>query len=271
MTRNDSTSPILRVPEWTQRFPWLWHGFSTRAGGVSSVYGAAEGRSGELNLGYTTEDDPERVCENRLRLVEWVSGSRATPLVVLRQIHSGTSVALRSEEPLWKEPPQADGILSDRPGVLLAVQTADCIPVLVADPERRVVATFHAGWRGTVQRIVEEGIARMQAEYGCAPEQLVAAIGPGIGGCCYAVGEELRTRFTAQFLYADVLFRSSAEGELFLELREANRRQLLDAGVRADQIEVAGGCTQCDAQRFFSYRGQMCRTGRMMSVIGIGN
>ena len=270
----DSISDLLiPVPEWRREMPWLWHGFSTRLGGVSVAYGAADAAHGDLNLGFTAEDDTESVRENRRRLVERVSGSAETRLAVIRQIHSGASVVLRAGEPLWSESPQADGILSDQPGVLLAVQTADCIPVLVADRERRVVAAFHAGWRGTAQRIVEQGVARMRAEFGSQPEHLVAAIGPGIGGCCYAVGEELHARFRAEFDDGATLFRRSTgetfAGELFLDLTEANRRQLLAAGVVAQRIAIIGGCTACQPQRFFSHRAQRGRTGRMMSVIGM--
>ena len=273
MTMDSISDLLIPVPEWRREMPWLWHGFSTRLGGVSVAYGAADAAHGDLNLGFTAEDDTESVRENRRRLVERVSGSAETRLAVIRQIHSGASVVLRAGEPLWSESPQADGILSDQPGVLLAVQTADCIPVLVADRERRVVAAFHAGWRGTAQRIVEQGVARMRTEFGSQPEHLVAAIGPGIGGCCYAVGEELHARFRAEFDDGAALFRRSTgetfAGELFLDLTEANRRQLLAAGVVAQRIAIIGGCTACQPQRFFSHRAQRGRTGRMMSVIGV--
>ena len=259
---------LLRVASWERELPWLWHGFSTRLGGVSVVYGAEDERGGDLNLGFTVEDEAERVRENRRRLVERATGSAETRLAMIRQVHSGVSVELRVDEPLWSDASEADGVMSNQAGVLLAVQTADCIPVLVADPDRRVVAAFHAGWRGTAQRIVEHGVAQMRARFGCAPERLVAAIGPGIGGCCYTVGEELQARFGEQFAYAQTLFRRTARG-LFLDLTEANRRQLLEAGVLSDRIEQVGGCTACQPERFFSHRAQRGRTGRMMSVIGI--
>ena len=265
-----SSSMVLAVHEWSARFPWLWHGFSTRAGGVSAVY-SQDAQSCDLNLGLTAEDDPACVGENRLRLAERVSGLRGTPLVGIRQIHSGASVTLRRNQALWSEAPQADGILSDQPGVLLAVQTADCIPVLVVDGNQRVVAAFHAGWRGTVQRIVEQGIAQMRSEFGSQPEHLVAAIGPGIGACCYSVGEELVERFTQQFTYAEHLVQRTEAGTQMLDLTEANRRQLLATGIDAGQITTVGGCTCCQPQRFFSHRGQHGRTGRMMSVVGIAH
>jgi hypothetical protein len=177
--------------------------------------------------------------------------------------------------------------------VLLGIQTADCIPVLVADRKRRVVAAFHAGWRGTVKRIVESGVGRMRLRYGSRPEDLMAAIGPGIGPCCYSVGEETRSEFESQFAYADELFREVYDSDpvrtrypmlfltqrapghseigpsLHLDLVEANRRQLLAAGLRQTSIQIVGGCTSCQRELFFSHRGSEGRAGRMMSVIGI--
>jgi len=264
----------LQLPEWVSRHPWLWHGFSTRLSGVSSAY-SADGSPSDLNLGFTSEDVRENVLENRLRLAEAVSGSRQTPLVSIHQVHSGVSLVFRRGDPPWAEIPQADGVLTDAPGLLLAVQTADCIPVLVADPSHRVVAAFHAGWRGTVQRIVEHGVAHMAAEFGSDPGSLIAAIGPGIGACCYTVGPELRDRFEQSFSYADDLFLP-ASPEIpdqprawKLDLIEANRRQLLAAGLSPGSIATLGGCTACQPTRFFSHRAQHGRAGRMMSLIGI--
>jgi YfiH family protein len=167
---------------------------------------------------------------------------------------------------------QGDGLLTDVPGVLLGVGTADCVPVLVADVRKRVVAAFHAGWRGTVARIVEQGIGRMGAEYGSRPEDLVAAVGPSIGSCCYAVGEEVRSEFGGHFGYAEELFRGVDGGQVHLDLWEANRRQLLDAGVA--RTAMVGECTACarDAGgglRYFSHRGERGVAGRMLSVVGV--
>ena len=288
-----SVDSLLRVARWEHEMPWLWHGFSTRMGGVSVAYGAENEARGDLNLGFTAEDEAERVGENRRRLAAMATGSAETRLAVIRQIHSGISVELRAGEPLWSEAPQADGVLSDQAGVLLAVQTADCIPVLVADRKRRVVAAFHAGWRGTVKRIVETGIGRMRLEFGSRPEDLTAAIGPGIGACCYSVGDEVLSEFESQFAYARELFHEVDSADevrrkypmLFLtqrapghspmgpfphvDLAEANRRQLLDTGLKAAAIHVVGGCTSCDRELFFSHRASQGHAGRMLSVIGI--
>jgi len=262
---------FFAVPGW-RNFDWLWHGFSTRIGGVSRVYlpdPEAEHAPGELNLGYTALDKRENVLENRSRLVEAVTGSRETPLATLRQVHSRISVVLeRGEETDFAISREADGILTNRSGVLLGVQTADCIPVLVADPVARAVGAFHAGWRGTVERIVELGVGRMVEEFGSDPGNLVAAIGPGIGACCYTVGGEVRARFENGFSYSEELFSQSSD-DLRLNLIEANRRQLLAAGVTADAISVVGGCTSCQPELFYSHRASGGHAGRMMAVIGI--
>lgn len=272
----------------------MWHGFSTRRGGASRAY-CADNAPGDLNLGFTFDDDRENVLRNRILLAEAVTGDATTPLAMLRQIHSnvlviGVAAACGEGNTLGK----GDGLMTDRPGVLLGIQTADCIPVLVADSRRRVVAAFHAGWRGTAKRIVENGVGRMRLEYGCRPEDMVAAIGPGILACCYAVGEEVFSEFESQFTYGAELFRevyaidpvrtkypmlfltqrapghSSIGPSLHVDLVEANRRQLLAAGLNANVIEVVGACTHCHPEMFFSHRGSHGRCGRMLSVIGIG-
>jgi len=271
---------------------WLWHGFSTRKGGESRAYCPVDA-AGELNLGFTEADDRETVVRNRRLLAEAITGNAATPLITVRQFHSNLIVSVRESDAARSQPAKADGAMTDEPGLLLGIQTADCIPVLVADRKRRVVAAFHAGWRGTVKRIVEMGIGRMRLEYGCRPEDLSAAIGPGVGACCYAVGEEVLTEFESQFVYARELFREVYDSDpirtkypmlfltqrapghspigpgLHLDLVEANRRQLLDAGVKAEAIDLVGGCTNCQSELFFSHRASRGHAGRMMSVIGI--
>lgn len=281
----------LRVAGW-EKTPWLWHGFSTRRGGDSRAYGA-ESSPGELNLGFTASDSRETVIHNRRLLAEAITGEASVPLVALRQFHSNLVVSVRAGDALRERPLKGDGLMTAEPGVLLAIQTADCIPVLVADRKRRVVAAFHAGWRGTVKRIVECGVGRMRLEFGSRPEDLVAAIGPGIGACCYSVGEEVLSSFESQFAYARELCHDVFDSDpvrkkypmlfltqrapghspigpgLHLDLVEANRRQLLDAGLKPRAITAIGGCTSCQPELFFSHRASSGHAGRMMSVIGI--
>jgi YfiH family protein len=265
---------VVRVPGW-EAFGWLRHGFSARRGGVSTVYGGGE--RGELNLGYTREDDPAAVGENRRRFVESVAGTTGTPMVGVRQVHGTRVVRVGAGQTDLCDAEgrglvEADGVMTSVPGVMVAVQTADCVPVLVADVKLRVVAAFHAGWRGTAAGMVELGIAGMVAEFGCSPKDMVAAVGPAIGGCCYTVGEELRSEFLRRYADAGEFFEPRADG-LHLDLAEANRRQLAAAGVRAEGIWLLGECTACARQdgrrRYFSHRAEAGCTGRAMGMIGV--
>ncbi len=293
----ENKTQLLRS-EKLDRLAWLVHAFSTRLGGVSRAYGG-----NTLNLGFTKQDPRTAVERNRelfLKELGVANGRTSWPLVALRQIHSdlihrvdsmrvdGMRVDRIPEQPLV-----GDGMVTDTPGLLLAVQTADCLPIIVADGKRRAVGVFHAGWRGTVKRIVEKGVGEMRKHFGSDPRDLVVAIGPGIRGCCYEVGEEVRTRFEAQFAYAGSLFREVKESDpvrekypllfltarapghsewpvkLFLDLVEANRRQLLDAGVLAQNIDAMAPCTACHTELLFSFRAEKGVTGRTMAAAGI--
>ncbi len=300
-----TTGPdILRIPQW-QPYPWLLHGFSTRVGGVSTAYrpGDRQQKCGDMNLGLTAADTPENVDRNRELFVQALldpgqtsspKRKKAPPLHLLRQIHSGLVHQARvTEKSGTAAPLRGDGWIATQPGTLLGILTADCIPVLVVDVRQRIVAAFHAGWRGTLARIVERGVGRLRAEFGSQPADLTAAIGPGIGRCCYSVGEEVRMEFISQFSYAETLFEevfdldpikekypmlfltarapghSNLGPSLHLDLVEANRRQLMDAGIAAEKIYALNLCTACDTRRFFSYRAEQGFTGRMVSAIGI--
>jgi purine-nucleoside/S-methyl-5'-thioadenosine phosphorylase / adenosine deaminase len=278
---------VLTAPR-LAKLPWLLHGFSTRLGGVTPAYGGRQ-----LNLARTAEDSQENVERNRERLLRKLRAldgkGNPWPLVVLNQVHSA---AIHRVEAKGEAPAAGDGLITKARGVLLAVKVADCLPVIVADPRRKAVGIFHAGWRGTVQRIVEKGVGEMRRQFGCDPADLLAAIGPGIGACCYEIGEQVEDEFDSQFAYSKELFsdvfdsrslkikypmlflnqRAPGHGEPALErhldLVEANRRQLLDAGVAEGNIETLGLCTACRSDLFFSYRKEHV-TGRMMAVVGI--
>jgi hypothetical protein len=279
MTQEDKLHDpdIVRIPEW-EKYKWLRHGFSTRPNGTSRVYGGST-----LNLGWTKEDEPSAVVENRRRFVQAVDDKLGhSALVTLRQMHSAIVRLVKEADgalegklqtPEGKAVLEGDGVITSQPGVLLAVGTADCVPVLVADVEKRVVAAFHAGWRGTAAQIVEQGIATMTDEYGSRAEDLIAAVGPSIGPCCYTVGEEVRDAFSQRFRHADRLF-NQREGRAYLNLWEANREQLLNAGIEDSQIAVVGECTACKRYesgepRYFSHRREHGVAGRMLNAVGI--
>jgi YfiH family protein len=267
---------------------WLVHGFSTRPGGFSRAYGKRS-----LNLSFTREDTQRAVKQNRaafLRQIGAVRKGREWPLVTLRQIHSDL-IHCVSEAP--EVGLTGDGLITQTPGLLLAILTADCLPVILVDSKRRAVGVFHAGWRGTVKRIVEKGVGEMRRWFGTRSRDLRAAIGPGVHGCCYTVGPEVRTQFESQFEYGSKLFREVEESDpvrekypllfltarapghselpkkIFLDLVEANRRQLLAAGVTAKNIRASPLCTSCRTDMLFSYRAEKGVTGRMMAVAGI--
>ncbi len=295
-TKESNAPVVLRVPAWDQ-YDWLAHGFSTRAGGVSTAYRPSQ-KCGELNLGFTAADTRKNVLKNRELFLRAVLAGQHTKrpaeLTMLHQIHSGLVHQFAASAAGAAEPPlRGDGSITSESGRMLAIQTADCIPILVADVRQRIVAAFHAGWRGTLARIAERGVGRMRAEFGSRPADLTAAIGPGIGRCCYSVGEEVRMEFTSQFGYAGELFQevfdldpikqkypmlfltarapghSNLGPSIHLDLAEANRRQLLDAGLKYGNIHALGLCTACDTRRFFSHRAEQGFTGRMLSVIGV--
>lgn len=265
--------------------PWLVHGFSTRGGGVSRVYGETS-----LNLGFTKHDSRASVERNRLLFLRQLGAVRSKkpwPLVTLHQIHSDLIHCVDS-------PPEhqltGDGLITSAPEIVLAIQTADCLPLILVDPKRRAVGVFHAGWRGTLRRIAEKGVGEMRRCFGSEPLDLKAAIGPGIHSCCYEIGSEVREKFESQFAYAADLFREVKDSDpvrekypllflnarppghgdvqpkIFLDLVEANRRQLIDVGLSPKNIAASELCTGCRPDLLFSHRAEKGMTGRMMAV-----
>ncbi len=198
-----------------ERFAWLEHGFGTR---------------------HTPENPVDR----------------AFTLATLHQIHSDICVVARGRTGLLGD---GDALLENTPGHLVAVKTADCIPILLVDEEHRAVAAVHAGWRGTVQGILRRAVRTMRDEFGSDPARLHAAIGPGIGKCCYEVGAEVAVHF-------------GEAGAAHIDLAEANRGQLLETGVPETQIYSVRICTKCDDE-FHSYRRDKEKSGRMLSFAGV--
>lgn len=181
------------------------------------------------------------------------------PSATLRQIHSVDVV--EANEPGDHGP--GDALVTGAEGLWVAVKTADCVPILLADPEQRVVAAVHAGWRGSSEAIVIRTLEYMVSEFGTKPDSVVAAIGPSIGACCYEVGPEVLDRFRRWFPETGLRGKLAAKGHL--DLHDANERQLRSIGVR--RIERAPYCTRCDEVRFHSFRRDQERAGRMWSAI----
>jgi len=224
------------------------HGFSTRAGGVST------GPYASLNLGKTVGDDPASVEENH-RILAAAAGFSRDDFRLVHQVH-GRRV-IRLDGPEHPRPgAEADALVAAAPGLVPAVRTADCVPVLLAHPRTGRVAAVHAGWRGAWQRIPSAAVE----ELGAPPRELVAAVGPAIGRCCFEVSAEIAEGFVAAHGPGVATGRH-------VDLREIVRLQLVDAGIQAEAVDLVGGCTACDAARWFSHRRDAGSTGRHLSFI----
>lgn len=222
---------IIRVAAW-EKYPWLVHGFSTRA-------------TGDF-LDWPVDDVITRAF----------GGGNATAM--LRQVHSGQVV--RADGGWGIERPEADAVVTNRAGVLVGVRTADCVPILLVDPVRKAVAAVHAGWRGTVAGVLENSLDQLAEQFGSRPADLEAAVGPSIAGCCFEVGPEVASQFPSKFVVA-------SKPRPHVDLAANLRSRLVDCGV--SNITSVTECTKCLPDRFFSYRGQGGATGRMLSVVGV--
>jgi hypothetical protein len=227
------------------------HGFTTREGGGS------RGPFRSLNLSASVGDDPERVLENweRLRQATGLAFAR------VRQVHGCRVV----EADAGAEPgEEADAVISAFPGVAASVSVADCAPVLIADPRSGSAAAVHAGWRGTLARVAAEGVRALVERHGARPSDLLAAIGPSIGPCCFEVSRELAVRFRDELGAATGNPRNlGSRADLWL----ANEQILRAAGLARRRIEVLGRCTSCEDDVFFSHRRDQGRTGRHLAFI----
>lgn len=241
-------------------------GFSTRLGGVSPF------PENDLNLAGFDEDSTENINENRRRFLSLFAGDWT--LATCWQVH-GTNIRVVLE----RDPPNArgndercDALATNLARVFVGVKTADCVPILLADPHTGACAAVHAGWRGTSNSIVAVALARMSEEYGTRAGDVVAAIGPAALACCYEVGAEVFEVFKTNFpAYADELFTPTRDGHALINLHAANRRQLIDTGVAGKNIYAAPLCTMCRTDLFFSYRREKKingRTGRLLGVVG---
>ena len=239
------------------------NGFSTRLGGVSPF------PENDLNLAGFDDDTDENIYENRRRFLAAIGGDFR--LATAWQVHGDVVKKVASIEDAKGSNEHADALVSDLPGILVGVKTADCVPVLIADPATRSFASVHAGWRGTVQSIVAKAITAMSQSYGSDPANLVCAIGPAAGCERYEVGRDVTDAFAATFAESDDYFTPTRDGHALIDLHLANRRQLLSAGVPDANLFAAPFCTMDHTNLFFSYRIEKKRfgkTGRLLSVIG---
>ena len=243
--------------------------FSTRLGGVSPMPNSS------LNLAGFNEDAAENIYENRRRFLKLFDGDWT--LTGCWQIHSADVRIVHNQEEAQPQPgvlgddQYCDALISDTPKILLAVKTADCVPILLADKKTGAFAAVHAGWRGTSASIVLAAIRQLKSEYTTRPEDLRAAIGPAANSCCYEVGREVIDQFKERFPESGDLFTPTRDGHARIDLQTANRDQLIAAGVSPERVHIAPLCTMDRNDLFFSYRREKQlhgRVGRLMSVIG---
>lgn len=241
------------------------NGFSTRLGGVSAF-----ATGGDLNLAGFDEDSAENIHENRRRFLNVFDGDYK--LTSAWQVHGDAVkvVATRADAENTEE--KFDALVSDLPGILIGVKTADCVPVLIGDPEKRAFAAVHAGWRGTSRSIVQKAVEKMREAYGSEPSGLICSIGPAALCGNYEIGQDVIDAF-AHFSNREEYFNPTREGHALVDLHRANKDQLIAAGVNMHNIFSAPFCTMERTDLFFSYRVEKSKygkTGRLMSVIGSG-
>jgi len=256
-------SPLPLYTFASLRDPRIAHGVSTREGGVSV------GPYASLNLGASVGDAEWAVQENRARLASGL-GYAPEALVTTPQIHGRDVLVVDEATAPTALSVRADILVTDRPGFLLMQRYADCVPILLWHPEAGAVGVAHAGWRGTAINVAERAVRAVGElaagdSRGGDPSGMVAAVGPSIGPCCFEVGEDV----VAQFPNANGAVSDGPRGRPHLDLWELNRRQLVDAGVPASSVDVAGVCTRCNADTFFSHRALGYPAGRFGAAIGL--
>lgn len=257
--------PVIKIPAF-EKLSYVRHGISTRLGGVSG------GIYKSMNLSFTRGDDPEAVRTNFGRFCRAV-GVEADDVVLSAQEHGiqlyNATARDRGEGVAYARTLQnIDGLLTDEPGVVLCTQYADCVPLLFVDPIRRVVATAHAGWRGTAERIGAVTVDRLCTDYGCRREDILAAICPSIGPCCFEVDPPVASVFSAMPEAAGLIQPAAGE-KSFINLWQLNRRILLDSGLRGQNITVTDLCTRCHSSVFWSHRATGPQRGSLAVMIAL--
>lgn len=236
------------------------HAVFTRQGGVSPHPWAS------LNVGGLVGDDPKRVLENRVLAFRSV-GREPESIHDVWQVHGTEVVCAVSPRPVNVPHLKADVILTDRPDVTIFMRFADCVPVMLYDPVHRVAGIAHAGWQGTVKGTVREAIKAMRVEYQSRPEEILAAIGPSIGPDHYEIGKEVALQVEETFGSESAAILSAKNSSIHCNLWEANRLLLDQNGVK--KIEIAGICTACHPEDWYSHRGEKGITGRFGVLIGL--
>lgn len=250
---NSNNKPLYRIPEIFSPFSNLVTGESTRHGGISPApYNA-------LNLGGSTKDAPENVLENNKRFFDSLHIDFEN-VAKSHQVHGAEVLKVTSAGRYEGY----DALITNLPNIQLAVTIADCTPILIFDPVKKAVAAIHAGWRGTVQEIVLKTALAMQKEYGTNPEDCLAYVGTCIDECSFEVGEDVADNFSSTFKRWD-----DQRNKFFVNLKSANKEQLIRFGIKPENIEVSPFSTVLNNDDYFSYRYENGLTGRMLATIGL--
>jgi hypothetical protein len=267
MIEKDTHGITLLLFEHLSHYDDLFHGISTRCGGISTDPFSS------LNLGLGTGDRDENVLHN-YRIVSSALSVDLMSLVAARQVHGNKIARIDKEckqmtgnalEPVLSG---FDALITSEPGITLMVRVADCVPLIFFDHIKKVVAVVHAGWRGTLAAIGQQTIQELTAQYKSKPRDILVGIGPSIGPCCYRIQKEVANQFKRCLGTSAVDIRTK-EGTLFLNLWETNRLQLIQQGIAPEHIEVAGLCTACRTDLFFSHRREQGKTGRFGAFAGL--
>lgn len=239
------------------------HGFSTRLGGVS------KGNCSTMNISTTRGDDPEAVEENKRRIGAAI-GVKPEDMTFTHQTHT-TNVAVVRSEDRGTRFSETDGMVTDVPGICLVTFYADCVPLYFVDPVRKVIGLSHSGWRGTVHKMGKATVEKMQMVYGCRPEDIVAAIGPSICRDCYEVSKDVICEFQEHFEAGlwDRFFYEKENGKYQLDLWEANKAVLMEAGISKDKIAVTNVCTYCNPEILFSHRAAGEKRGNLSAFLAL--
>lgn len=252
---------LYEIPSF-KRSGLVSHGFSTRLGGIGTA------PYDTLNLAFHVGDSPETVIANR-KIVCRALGVETDNIVAARQVHSG-NIALVGPRHAGRGAfsyntalPDTDGLITNRPGLLLSTFYADCVPIFILDPVKKVIALAHAGWKGTLARIGAETVNKMAAAFGTEPADCLVGIGPSVGPCCYEVDEPLIRLVRDEFDWWPDILEHTKNDRAKLDLWTANSKIMSGAGIKPDNVEIAHICTCCSQHLLFSYRGSRGVTGRM--------
>lgn len=252
-----------------EKLEGIIHGFSTRLGGVS------RGIYSSMNLSFTRGDEEEAVKENYRRIAQSI-GFRTDDIVTSDQTHTANVRKVTEADrgkgiTVPRDYQDVDGMVTNVPGLVLTTFYADCVPLYFADPVKRVIGLSHSGWRGTVAKIGKVTVEKMKEEYGCHPEDILAAIGPSICQDCYEVSEDVIEEFKTAFAgeYQERLYYKKKNGKYQLNLWETNRLIFLEAGIPEANISMPGICTCCNPEFLFSHRASHGKRGNLAAFLGL--